>query len=342
MDIKISCIIPYYNIERELLFQCVDSILRQDFKEFEILIVDDGSDQIFVSYLKEVCHLDNRIRVLHQSKRGVSSARNLGLLHAQGEYISFVDADDMVVPSFFSEAYRIALDNNAEYVAGCVVGSRLRDQDISCVSSPRIERVASESFKTSLIIVTDNIPEGGYFGRGPIAKLIKREILNGVFFPENVILGEDIIWNLDVISKCKKIYKVYQVWYLYWTNPNSASNRYHADAINLCEQHLTELVKRLDLKDEKEAEAYFLHVFEILRRHIYDCYLGRKECPLPFFKRYQTFCQLYKKEPWNLYQTGFVSKHCNRKTRTKYFLLKSGLYYWYCFMRDHIRRSSHK
>ncbi len=335
---KFICIIHIINLADVLILDCVDSILRQDFTDFELLIVDNGSAAGYAACLEEIDRLDDRIRVIRQDNRGVSAARNTGMKLAKGEYLSFVDADDMVVPFFFSEAYRVAVEQDAAYVVGGEVFTPDRSHEIARVPSPEIEERESGRYREAVIMVTDRLPDGGFFGRGPVARLIKKEIAEQVLFPENMKLGEDVIWNLDVLSLCDKVYMVHQIWYLYWKHPESASHRYQEDVIQTSEYHLTELAGRIDFSDEKEATTYFLHAYEFLRRHVFGCYFGKKECPLPVLKRAREFHALCQRAPWNLYESHVDSKHCGRRTRNKLFLMHSRLLYWFWFFRSRARR----
>ena len=92
---EISVIVPVYKVE-EYLPQCIDSILAQTFTNFELLLVDDGSPDRCGEICEEYAGKDTRIRVFHQQNSGVSAARNIGLQHAKGTYIVFVDSDDWV------------------------------------------------------------------------------------------------------------------------------------------------------------------------------------------------------------------------------------------------------
>ena len=99
---KISVIVPVYNVE-DYLPRCIDSILAQDYEDFELLLIDDGSTDkgghICDGYAKH----DVRVRVFHKENGGVSSARNLGLDNAVGEFVAFVDSDDYVESAYLSD-----------------------------------------------------------------------------------------------------------------------------------------------------------------------------------------------------------------------------------------------
>lgn len=97
--VKISVIVPVYNAEKYLR-RCVGSILAQTFTDFELLLVDDGSTDASGAICDEYASADARVRVFHKPNGGVSSARNLGLDNARGEWIAFADADDYLFKHF--------------------------------------------------------------------------------------------------------------------------------------------------------------------------------------------------------------------------------------------------
>ena len=100
----ISVIVPVYNVE-QYLPQCIDSILAQTYRDFELLLIDDGSPDRSGRICDEYAARDERVRVFHKENGGVSSARNLGLDNAQGEWITFVDADDVLIKETFDILY---------------------------------------------------------------------------------------------------------------------------------------------------------------------------------------------------------------------------------------------
>lgn len=108
----ISIIVPIYNAE-QYLHRCIDSILAQSYTDFELLLIDDGSKDASGAICDEYASKDTRVHVFHKENGGVSSARNLGLDNAQGEYITFCDADDYVSEDWLA-AYSEAIANNVE------------------------------------------------------------------------------------------------------------------------------------------------------------------------------------------------------------------------------------
>ena len=91
----ISIIVPVYNTEK-YLHRCIDSVLAQTYQDFELLLIDDGSKDSSGAICDEYAAQDTRVRVFHKENGGVSSARNVGLDLAQGEWVTFVDSDDYI------------------------------------------------------------------------------------------------------------------------------------------------------------------------------------------------------------------------------------------------------
>ena len=110
---KISVIVPVYNVEKYLR-KCIESILNQTFREFELILVDDGSTDSSGKICDEYALKDSRIKVIHKENGGASSARNAGLDVAKGEYIGFVDSDDWIEMDMYGELYRLIKENNTD------------------------------------------------------------------------------------------------------------------------------------------------------------------------------------------------------------------------------------
>lgn len=115
VDVKISIIIPVYNVE-DYLNQCLDSVLSQDFSNFEVICICDGSTDKSLDILKNYAQNDSRVKVISQTNNGPGNARNVGLSHAQGEYVLFVDSDDFLSENSLSQIYDNAVSNQSDIV----------------------------------------------------------------------------------------------------------------------------------------------------------------------------------------------------------------------------------
>ncbi len=112
---EISVIIPVYN-KAKYIVDTLDSVLKQSFTDFEALLIDDGSTDSSDMICDKYRSLDSRFKTFHISNKGVSAARNYGIKHAKGKYISFIDADDIIDSTFFEKMHKAMIDNNADMV----------------------------------------------------------------------------------------------------------------------------------------------------------------------------------------------------------------------------------
>ena len=210
MGHKISIIIPIYNTEAYLP-KCIDSILSQSFTDYEVLLIDDGSTdgsgQICDSYAKK----DNRIRVFHKENGGVSSARNMGLDNAQGEWINFVDSDDWLEQDFFV----IGKNENVDLIYQHRFFS---DGNCDSIIRPGIYR--GEDY---LDFLTENSQTNLFYMC--YSMLLKSDILtdNHIRFDENLRFGEDRIFIMEYLTHCNSIQVLSNSHYVYnrcenWNN----------------------------------------------------------------------------------------------------------------------------
>mgnify|MGYP002511005302 CR=1 FL=1 len=170
---KISVIVPVYNVER-YLGQCVDSILRQTYRNLEIILVDDGSPDNSPEICDKYEKKDNRIKVLHKKNGGLASARNAGMDIATGKYIGFVDSDDMIAEDMYEVLYKNIIRSNAE-IAVCYKTDILENIQIG-------EGIVEELNKTQAL---KKMVLGIEFGSHACDKLFKKKVLvSGVRFPE--------------------------------------------------------------------------------------------------------------------------------------------------------------
>ncbi len=192
----ISIIVPIYNTEKYLK-ECIDSIIAQTYENLEIILVDDGSPDNCPEICDSYCKKDGRITVIHKTNSGVSDARNQGLNAAKGEYVVFVDSDDYVKPDYIETLFKHA---NADVVvsASSVCGY----------------------FKVEEVI--KNLEEIGGFV-APYHKLYKKEAIESVSFPSGIRIGEDILFNIDVLCAIKDVVYIDYSGYIIRENPASVT-----------------------------------------------------------------------------------------------------------------------
>ena len=144
---KISVIVPVYNVE-EYLDVCLDTIIMQTFKDFEVICVDDGTQDSSGEILDKYALFDKRIKVIHQENKGLSGARNTGVEAANGEYIMFVDSDDYISPLMLENLYKNVKQNKSDFVF-CNL----------CI-------VRSDTFQTEVWDVAGEVADTGLNSRG--------------------------------------------------------------------------------------------------------------------------------------------------------------------------------
>lgn len=191
---KLSVIIPVYNSEK-YLNECIDSVLSQDFEDFELLLINDGSTDKSGKICDEYAKKDKRVNVFHKENGGVSSARNLGLKYAKGEWIAFVDSDDRVSIGFFN-CFKGKNPTEDWLFFGIEVVSKTK---LSTINEFDDDVVAIES-------VFEKYTIQPHF-QSLHSKLYKSSIINkyNVQFQEEFDFGENTIFNLHYLFQCKQI-----------------------------------------------------------------------------------------------------------------------------------------
>ena len=142
MESLISVVIPIYNTEK-FLERCIKSVMSQTYKNIEIILVDDGSTDNSREICERFALLDNRITVYHKVNGGLSDARNFGVEHTKGEYITFVDSDDFIAPNYVSYLYTILFDNNADISCCCMIETTENDVEYGVCEQMSKELVLS-------------------------------------------------------------------------------------------------------------------------------------------------------------------------------------------------------
>lgn len=191
MNPRFSIIIPVYNVA-PYLRECLDSVLAQTFTDWEAICVDDGSTDGSGAILDEYATRDARFRVIHQKNAGVSVARNKGMSLARGEWLWFVDGDDVLVRDALSRCDKIVRDGNCD---AYLFKHILRFKDGTAVplcanGTFDIVQIAHElNERRSLLCACWRLD--GY----PFIRLLRREKFAGILFPPGIVIMEDS-WNL--------------------------------------------------------------------------------------------------------------------------------------------------
>lgn len=304
--ILFSVILPTYN-RGYCVGKMIDSVLKQDFKNYELIVVDDGSTDGTVEMLKEK-YGSADIRIVSQENRGVSSARNLGISLARGEYITFVDSDDCLLDGFFRDIYENILKYRADvyvYTGMCKKGDKISKVPLFWgdwdYGNGGVVCKNGEEFVKDFCLLGGN--------SWACAKVIKASIIreNKLKFEKDISYGEDMLFNLQSYLESEKIVAIPKEYYIY-----------QISEVGLSRESLSSKKKVLDL----------LSAYKRLEKHLkYNPYFAlnylrhtRKWFLLSFFKHnLQT-----KKQIYNIY-LQISDTPCHQIEKLEAFIARKNL-----------------
>ena len=217
--IKISIVVPIYNVEKYLC-RCIDSIINQTIKDIEVILVDDGSTDSCPKICDQYAQKDIRIRVIHKSNGGLSSARNEGIKVAQGQYIGFVDSDDYVNINMYEKLYNQAIEKGADIVQ-CHFKKVYEDEDYSrLINECDVDELSNNEALLRLVKM------GELHVQSVVAwnKIYKKELFQNISYPIGK-LHEDEFTTYKLFANSSKIVDISQELYYYRQVEGSIMNR---------------------------------------------------------------------------------------------------------------------
>lgn len=219
---KISVIFPIYNVEKYLR-RAVDSVKNQTYKNLEIILVNDGSSDTCAKICDDLKKEDTRIKVIHKKNGGVSDARNQGLLNATGDYITFVDPDDLIHPQMYQHMMCGMKEQGAE-IAICNYqifneGKKLPDWKVRNYSRNDFKYFNRKQGQMMYFSGTKKATEGSVVWN----KLVKAELYKGIIFPVGRIQEDESI-TFRLLYQAKGIVYTENVYYLYMVRKNGYMN----------------------------------------------------------------------------------------------------------------------
>ena len=258
---KVSVIIPSYNVE-EYIENCLESACAQSYDNLQIIVVDDGSTDSTFDKIKLFSERDDRILAIHKENGGVSSARNFGLSKVEGDYVTFLDADDELENNAIHILVERIEKTNADVVSFQYSrwdkeGNRLEDVDFVnddfdfSSNQNRVEFIAKELVQYRV-------------GVEACIKFFKSAIIkeNNLSFPENCRIGEDFAFTLKYILHSNKLVSISDKLYRYNNRSNSVMNTSREFGVELTERvvMLEDVWKHVN---EMDNEIY-RHVFPVI------------------------------------------------------------------------------
>ncbi len=252
-NILVSVIVPIYNVGR-FVDKCVRSVMKQDYHNIEIILVDDGSTDDCPEIIDELAKEDSRIIVIHKENKGVSSARNEGIKYANGEYITFVDGDDWIERNYISYFLNLVIQNN------CEIG----------MNKNHYSSENNISYDSCCVVKSEKVIEWIYLGDIFVAvwnKIYKTDFLkkNGLIFNNEIWYGEGMLFNIECLQFVDKVAIGEKCVYHQIPNPNSAMRNFSLKS-NLCGIKSLDIQKSLWKKSNELIEdAWEYHKYNFNR-----------------------------------------------------------------------------
>ena len=297
-DCFVSVIIPIYNAERYLK-ECLESVVNQTYRNLDIVLIDDGSKDQSLKICREYQEKDSRVRVISKNNEGVSATRNRGIEEARGQWISFVDSDDIIAEDYVKDLVR----GLSEDVDICFVNSTKDLSELNKHDSG--ESVIIEICKDTLQLFERGLLNK-YAIKTPIhltstcAKLYNKDFLseNSIFFPKGLVKSEDAIFNMYVYHYATKGKWCNKPLYYYRMNAESATHRYDVDVVETYEKHL-ELIYEFyaeksypDFENDYNVRVFFDMIYCIVNKF---CHINNPE---HYRDRNKEFLRMVKRDPF--------------------------------------------
>ena len=263
---KISIVVPIYNVEKFLPF-CLNSIINQTYKNLEIILVDDGSTDSSLKICNEYASHDKRIQIIHQENHGLSYSRNRGIEIATSDYISFIDADDIIAPDFYEYLLHLLTSNNAD-IAECKF-IKINETDLPSYTFP------ASSDSTFLVLNSIEALNRIHNDNLDICvnsvvvwnKLYKISLFNDIRYPIGKI-HEDEYTTYKLFHKAKKIISSNKKLYGYVQRQSSIMNKPFSltrlDALEPYDNYLTFFKKLGDIYLLKKCERRYLRLLVLI------------------------------------------------------------------------------
>lgn len=290
--VKVSIGIPVYNVAKYLQ-QCLDSIVKQTFTDFEVIMTDDGSNDDSFNICQEYVAKDSRFKLIHQENKGAAEARNTCLKHMRGKYVTWVDSDDIINPDYLEKLMATILETQSDIVQ-CMFYGIENDQQVYYVFPQLANGVKRIELSRDELLW--NTWTDKYYITIMCASLVDRRLYQGFYLSQG-ILYEDIGNKFKLYFRANKMTIISDALYGYRKRENSIMGKTRSEIDNFKENYLYNL----------EKYVYYLELANMDNNRVHRIYLEIME----FLKNSTRFDDQVQQENWNL----FWNKKINRANR---------------------------
>ena len=273
---------PVFNVE-EYLEECLDSIQSQTYKNLEVILVNDGSTDGSKEICEKYCKRDIRFRLMNQTNQGQSVARNRGMQESTGEFITFVDSDDVIKEDMLEQLMKQMTSENIDIVECWYTHN---EQELKLETKDNIGIVFRGNAKEALVsLCRDNVVR-----LNPVAKLFRREVILNFPFLEGFIY-EDVYSGIGILKQIRNMVKINYTGYYYRVRPGSTMNR----KFNLKNLDLFTIFDKVEQLYEGNADSFPYvqrRLFHLVLMHVVDYRIFEGN---PYQEKYVEYLNRYAK-----------------------------------------------
>ena len=278
----ISVIVPVYNVE-EYLEECLESIKRQTYTDIEVILVNDGSIDRSKEICERYCEKDSRFKLVNQENKGLSGARNRGMLESKGEFISFVDSDDVLKEDMLEQLMKQMTSEDIDIVECWYTNEK---QELELSTPKNVKTIFQGDSKEALVsLCKDNIVR-----LNAVAKLFRRQVIINFPFLEGLFY-EDVYGGIGILKHIRKMVKINYIGYYYRVRQGSIMNREfnikNFDLFTICDK-----LEQLYQGDTDSLAYIHRRLFHLVLMHVVDYHIFEGN---PYKEKYVEYLNRYVK-----------------------------------------------
>ena len=278
----ISVIVPVYNVE-EYLEECLESIKRQTYTDIEVILVNDGSTDRSKEICERYCKKDSRFKLVNQENKGLSGARNRGMLESKGEFISFVDSDDVLKEDMLEQLMKQMTSEDIDIVECWYTNEK---QELELSTPKNVKTIFQGDSKEALVsLCKDNIVR-----LNAVAKLFRRQVIVNFPFLEGLFY-EDVYGGIGILKHIRKMVKINYIGYYYRVRQGSIMNREfnikNLDLFTICDK-----LEQLYQGDTDSLAYIHRRLFHLVLMHVVDYHIFEGN---PYKEKYVEYLNRYAK-----------------------------------------------
>ena len=332
----LSVIVPVYNVKKQYLSECFESILGQDFSDYELIIVDDGANRDIHDFIDSYDFREADTVVIHQENKGVAAARNAGLAAASGRFVTFVDSDDTIEKGCFSDITEYADAHGLQVLMfGLYRDFKKRRVPFSpylCDIAHFTDAQRQEVLYKCLVGILPFFvapPASADAAGSACAKLYDREFLasNDLRYTEGLARAEDMEFNFRVFDAATSVGYRYRFHYIYRQIETSATYEYRKDGIEVFTAALNAIHDYLVSSGKPDLffQVYYMRCMFFFLESMDMDYMNPNN-PAPFRERLNALAQKSTEEPYASAFANLTKEHLTFARRIPLFLIRHRMF----------------